>query len=302
MTKVLISGGTGLVGSHLTDLLLSKGYEINILSRSRSGNEKGIRYFQWSPIDGTIDEEALQADHIIHLAGAGVADKRWTSSRKREIRNSRVLSTELLTNSLQRTGLRPKSIVSASAVGYYGNREDEILSETSTPGTGFLADVCKEWETCTGKLGARAEASAILRIGIVLSTKGGALPQLTLPVNAYIGAYLGTGRQYYPWIHIEDLCNMFVYAMEKPLNGIYNAGAPQPETNKNITKTIAHVLQKPFIPVPAPVFALKLAMGEMAQMVLNSQRTSAGKIQEAGFKFNYPQLDSALKDIFRRKI
>jgi uncharacterized protein (TIGR01777 family) len=303
MRRVLITGGTGLVGSRLCRLLTERGYGIHILSRSRSGQEGQIRYFRWSVKEGTIEDGALDVQHIIHLAGAGVEDKRWTTARKKEIRDSRVLSTRLLAEKIASKPAGTDSIVCASAVGYYGSRGSEILHEDAEPGSGFLSDICRQWEDASISL---AEASnspvSIMRIGIVLSALGGALPKLAGPAKFGIGAYLGDGSQYYPWIHIDDLCRMIIYAMENRLEGIYNASAPDPETNKHLTKIIAHVLKRPFIPAPAPAFVLKAAMGEMAAMVLNSQRTSARKIMDTGFEFDFPDLEKALQDIFRRQV
>jgi uncharacterized protein (TIGR01777 family) len=281
--------------------LRNKGYSINILSRSRSGGSPGIRYFKWSVRDGIIENGALDADHIIHLAGAGVADKRWTTSRKKEILDSRILSTKLLQEKLVETERRPETIVCASAVGYYGDCRDDVLTESSPPGKGFLADVCSEWENSSTHLSQSAGSPvSIFRIGIVLSTRGGALPKLALPLKMGIGAYLGNGQQYYPWIHIDDLCNMMIYAMEKGMDGIYNASAPDPVTNKTLSKTVAHILKRPFIPLPAPAILLKASMGEMAEMLLNSQRTSAAKIIAAGFEFSHPGLEGALRDLYHR--
>lgn len=302
MDRVLITGGSGLVGQRLTKLLVEKGYEVYILSRSKREDRAGVRYWQWSLEDNFIEEGALDVDHVIHLAGAGVADKRWTKERKQEIRDSRVFSSRLLAEKLK-GNTRVKSFVGASAVGYYGSRGDQWLSEGDGPGEGYLSEICIEWEDETKAIQETCDcALAILRIGIVLSYKGGALPKLSMPAKLGIGAYLGDGSQYYPWIHIDDLCQMFIYAMDEGLNGVYNATAPEPVTNKNLVKTIAFVLKRPFIPAPGPAFILRIVMGEMATMLLNSQRTKSDAIRETGFAFEHTELDLALKDIFRRKI
>ena len=244
----------------------------------------------------------MDVDHIIHLAGAGVADKRWTKQRKKEIRDSRVDSSRLLADKLKGND-RVKSFIGASAVGYYGTRGDQWLAEDAAPGEGFLSDICVEWEEETKKVSESCDcALSLMRIGIVLSYKGGALPKLSMPVKMGIGAYLGNGKQYYPWIHIDDLCKMFIFAMEHKLEGVYNATAPDPVTNKNLVKTIAFVLKRPFIPAPGPAFILRTVMGEMATMLLNSQRTKADAITGKGFAFEHTELDTALKDIFRRKV
>jgi len=303
MKKVLITGGTGLVGKRLSALLTERGVQIHILTRSKKADAGNIRYFQWSLDEGFIEEGALDVDGVIHLAGAGVADQRWTAARKREIRDSRMVSTRLLQQEIRRKEIPLKFFVSASAVGYYGNRKEEQLSENAAPGQGFLADICKEWENEVFDIGKGNDvAVSALRIGIVLSVHGGALPKLAAPVKMGIGAYLGNGGQYYPWIHIDDLCSMFLFAAEKQLNGVFNATAPNPVTNKNLARTIAHVLNRPFIPAPAPSFVLKIAMGEMSTMLLNGQRTKADKIIGQGFEFRHTEVDAALRDIFRRKV
>ena len=300
MAKVLITGGSGLVGQRLAALLEQRGYQIHILSRSRSGERDGRRYFKWSIENGFIEEGALDTDHIVHLAGAGVADKKWTQRRKREITDSRVQSTRLLADSLVAAPGRVKSMVSASAVGYYGNRGGEILNEDATPGNDFLAGVCRQWETEANQIGERCGLPVgILRIGIVLSKDGGALPKIAGPVRFGVSAILGNGKQYYPWIHIDDLCSMIIHAMENRLEGVYNAAAPDPVPLKELVKALARVLGRPFIPAPTPEFILKIAMGEMAAMVLNGQRTSADKILASGYSFNYDELDEALASIYR---
>ena len=302
MAKITITGGSGLVGSRLTEMLSARGDEVIVLSRSSRPSSEKVSVMQWSVPEGRIEDGALDADHIIHLAGAGVADKRWTSSRKKEIRDSRVLSSQLLAREIVNYP-RVKSVIGASAVGYYGSRNDTWLQEDAAPGEGFLSDICVEWEDETSRIGEAAGIPvSLMRIGIVLSTKGGALPKLAQPVKFGIGAYLGDGGQYYPWIHIDDLCKMFIHAMDNRLEGPFNAAAPDPATNKDLAKTIAHVLKKPFIPAPGPAFILRTVMGEMATMLLNSQRTSAEAITSTGFSFDHPQLDKALRDIFLRKV
>jgi len=303
MKKVLITGGTGLVGKRLSALLTERGTQIHILSRSERRNTGNIKYFRWSVDDGYIEDGALDVDGIFHLAGAGVADKRWTPGRRREIRDSRMLSTQLLHKKISEQHVPLQFFTSASAVGYYGDCSEEQLSENAAPGEGFLADICKEWEKEVFKIGQDSPiAVSALRIGIVLSTEGGALPQLAAPIKMGIGAYLGDGSQYYPWIHIDDLCRMFLHAGENQLKGAFNATSPFPVTNKALAKTIAHILKRPFIPASAPKFILRMAMGEMSTMLLNGQRTKAVKIMESGFEFHHPEVDAALRDIFRRKV
>ncbi len=296
MQKVIITGGTGLVGTRLTTLLCQKGYEINILCRNPSKSHE----FRWNIHENYIDSKAFDGvSAIIHLAGAGVADQRWTNSRKKEIMDSRVLSTRLLHQYLSTENHTIKRVIAASAVGYYGDRQDEILMEDAAAGSGFLADVCRQWEAATDELSSTSVPTCKLRIGVVLSKEGGALPKLDLPVKFGVGAYMGNGRQYVPWIHIDDLCYMFIHLLEQSsITGAFNGCAPDIKTSKEMASTIASVLHRPFIPVPAPAFLLRTLMGEMAEMVLMSDRCSSSKIEQSGFQFRYPFLKDALENIY----
>jgi len=296
MTKVIITGGTGLVGKRLTQLLLNNGYEVNILCR----NPKNPNEFKWDISKNYIDQKVFeQAEAIIHLAGAGVADQRWTAARKNEIINSRVLSTRLLHDYLANKNHNISSFLTASAVGYYGDRGNELLTETSQAGTGFLADVCRQWEQETDTIAALHIPVSKIRIGIVLSKDGGALPKLDLPIKFGIGAYIGNGKQYVPWIHIDDLCGIFLHLLEnKGIEGVYNACAPDIKTNREMSETISKVLHRPFIPAPAPAFLLRTTMGEMAEMLLMSNNCSSEKITETGFRFQFPMLSDALEHIY----
>jgi uncharacterized protein (TIGR01777 family) len=294
--KVIITGGTGLVGKQLTKLLISGNYEVNILCR----NPKKANEYKWNIETGFIDEKVFEgAAAIIHLAGAGVADKRWTNERKSEIINSRIDSARLLYQYLKKENHNIQHFISASAVGFYGDRGNEVLTEDSSGGTGFLADVCKLWEKEADTFADLNMAVSKVRIGIVLSKNGGALPKLDFPVKFGIGAYIGNGKQYVPWIHVDDLCNIFISILENKIkSGTYNGCAPDIKTNKEMSQTIAHVLHKPFIPAPAPAFILKTVLGEMATMLLMSNNCTSKKIQETGFKFQYPALVEALENIY----
>ena len=294
--KVIITGGTGLVGKRLTDLLTGKGYQVNILCREpKKPNE-----FKWNPEENYLDEKAFEnATAIIHLAGANVADERWTDKRKKEIIDSRIKSAQLLYDYLSKTDHNIESFISASAVGFYGDRGNELLMEESSNGSGFLAEVCKLWENSADKMNELNIKVSKVRIGIVLSKNGGALPKLSLPVKFGIGAYMGNGKQFVPWIHIDDLCDIFIYLLEnRNLSGTYNACAPDVKTNKQMSEQIAAALHRPFIPVPAPAFILKLAMGEMSSMLLMSNNCSSQKIINTGFVFQYPDLKTALSSIY----
>ncbi len=303
MTKVLITGGSGLVGRRLTEMLLQQGYNVAHLSRT-PGNMPGVEVFTWDVNQGSIDEEAVQqADHIIHLAGAGIADQRWTPGRKQEILDSRVKSAELLVNALKKTGHRPTSFISSSAVGYYGNRAHHFLHEDDAPGNGFLSEVCVAWEKAVQPVAELGIRLVVMRTGIVLSARGGALAEMEKPVNFHLGTYLGSGNQFYAWIHIDDLCSMFIKAITDPsMQGPYNAVSPNPQRNKVMTSAIAKAKNTAALMLPAPEFALRLVLGEMADTVLDSTRASADKILEAGFNFQFPELDEALADIYTRGI
>ncbi len=298
MKKIIITGGTGLVGKRLTTFLQEKGYEVNILCR----NPKQPNEYKWNIEANFIDEKVFEnAIAIIHLAGAGVADKRWTDERKQEIIDSRVKSTQLLFEYLAEGKHQIQSFISASAVGFYGDRKNELLTETSSNGTGFLAEVCQLWENEVEKIASINIAVSKIRIGIVLSKDGGALPKLDFPIRFGIGAYIGNGKQFVPWIHIDDLCQIFYHLFEhKNQNSTYNACAPDVKTNKEMSKTIAHVLHRPFIPFPAPEFVLKTVMGEMAAMLLMSNNCTSKKIQQTGFVFQFPTLEKALENIYQK--
>ena len=292
---VLITGGSGLVGSHLRKDLEDQGFTVRILSRSKQGENS----FYWNPGKKEIDHEVFgQLDHIIHLAGAGIADGRWTEKRKQTIIDSRVETGEFLAECLEynRREMHLKSIVCASAVGYYGNRGEELLNETSEKGSDFMAEVCEKWEQSSKRLQHYAETFNIVRIGIVLSKDGGVLPKMLMTKKVGVLNYFGNGQQYYSWIHIEDVVRIFIFLMQHPTGQIvYNAVANQPLTNKAFIKTIADLGNQ--LVLPAPEIALKLAMGEMSAVVLNSNRVSNEAIEAEGYQFEYPKLKLALKTL-----
>jgi len=298
--KILITGATGLVGTELKRQLLDKGYEINTLSR-KSNNDPNN--FTWDVYKGQIDANCMSGvDAVIHLAGEGVADKKWTDQRKKQIIDSRVKSTELLYQTLKsHPDNQVKAFVSASAVGYYGDCGDEILTEDSPNGYGFLAECCQLWENAVDE-GKRLSLRVVkLRTGIVLSNDGGALPQLDKPVKMFTGAAIGTGKQWTPWIHITDMVGMYIYALENILiEGNFNACAPFPVTNTGLTKAIAKQLNRPFWPIKVPKKALELLLGERVDAVLMSNNTSAQKILDAGFKFEFTNLDDALNNLYSK--
>jgi uncharacterized protein (TIGR01777 family) len=296
---VLITGATGMVGKSLIQTLTNSGYTISVLSRS-SKPIKGTTVFVWNIDKGEIDATCLaDVDTILHLAGEGIAAKKWTSQRKQQIIDSRVKSTALLFDTLKHHANCVNNFISASAVGYYGNRGDEILNEDSINGTGFLADCCVLWENAVDEMINLGLRVAKIRIGVVLSKNGGALPELEQPIRFFVGAPLGSGQQWIPWIHLDDLVNIFTHAIENTLiMGAYNACAPYPVRNATLTRAVAKQLHRPVWPIKVPEKIMKLILGEMSEVVLNSTDTSAQKILQTGFTFKYTRLEEALSHIY----
>lgn len=298
MQTILIAGGTGLIGSRLSVLLEQKGYSVRLLTR----HPKGPEQYAWDPAKGTIDDAALDGvDAVINLAGAGIAEGRWTALRKQLLIDSRVQSAQILQTAFQREGHQPKTYLSASAIGYYGNSGEQWMYETTPPtDDSFLVQCCNAWEMAAEQIGALGIRTVILRIGVVLAKEGGALAEFIKPLRFGLGAYFGDGKAWYSWIHRDDLCRMFIWALENPqVDGVFNAVAPHPARNKDLVKSTAKAMRQPAIFAPAPPFALRLMLGEMAAVVLNSNRVAAQKIQEAGFDFLYPELDKALVEVFQ---
>ena len=299
--KVLITGASGLIGQRLTTLLLSKGVACNLLGREGKVNlkDKRVKAFKWNIDTGEMDERAFEGvTAIIHLAGAGVADKRWSDSRKKEIIESRVKSADLIYNFLEKGAHTVKTFISASAVGYYGDCGAEVISETHKPANTFLADVCKKWEQGANKIGGLGIREIRCRIGIVLAEKGGALPELIKTIPVGVAGYFAKDNLYYPWIHIDDVCGIMIHVLEhSKVNGPYNTTAPGPLLLKELMQHILKVKKSSAILVPAPPFALKLAMGEMSDMLLSSQNCSNKKILGTGYQFRYGDIDEALKSI-----
>lgn len=298
MSKILITGASGLIGKRLTEMLTQQGHEVSHLGRTKRVGK--IPSFIWDVDRGTMDEQALNVDAVVNLAGAGVADKRWTKKRKLEILESRTKSAALLARYLNQSQ-QVKTVVSASAIGYYGFGLDSVeLTEESKPGNDFLAQVVKAWESELDKI--QNKRIVKLRIGIVLSEKGGALKEMATPIRWGVGAPLGSGKQYLSWIHIDDLCGMFIKAIEdSSLQGIYNASGPYAVTNNELTRTIATTLHKPIWLPPIPGFVLKVLVGEMADIVLNGSIVSSKKIQQTGYTFQFPSLDDALTNLLKPK-
>lgn len=301
--NVLITGGTGMVGTRLSELLLAQGYTVSHLSRSPGDRSSPIITYLWDVKQHYINPEALpRADYVIHLAGAGVADQRWTDERKQAILKSRTESTRLLHDVLaQQSPPSLKAFVSASAIGLYGtDTGDTVLTEESPAAHDFLAEVVTQWEAEVDTIQALGIRTVKYRIGIVLSEKGGALAPIARTVRWGVGAPLGSGQQYMSWIHLDDLCRLFIYALEnEAIHGAYNAVGPQPITNRELTQAAARVLHRPLWLPRVPPFALKLALGEMASVALGGNRVSSQKIEDAGFAHKFNKIEVALADLLK---
>ena len=297
--KVLISGGSGLVGSRLTEILQEQGYEVGHLSRSSNSNSS-IETIRWDVTNMKLDTKSVEKyDYIIHLAGAGIADKAWTDSRKKVIIDSRVNSTKLLKQAIESNTKKPKAIVAASAIGFYGIETTEhIYKESDSPGEDFLAETCILWEQSIDELATINIPLSRIRIGLVLSANGGALKEMAKPIKFGLGAALGSGKQYMPWIHIDDLCRLFIFCFENKKTEIFNGVAPNQLNNHTFSKAIANTLKKPFFLPNVPSFLLKLILGTRAQLILKGSRISAEKVKNSGFNYKFEKLEDALKAIY----
>lgn len=304
MSTILIGGGTGLIGQRLCKLLTEHNHEVRLLSRSVDSNSP-YQIFKWDPIAGQIDEKALDGvDTIINIAGAGIADKAWTAKRKKLIIDSRVKGNELLAATLAANNQKVKAFISASAVGYYGDRGNEKLTESAAPGNdGFLSESCMLWEASAQKAIPVTDRLAVIRIGVVLSTKGGALEKMLIPFNFGVGNYFGDGTAYMSWVHIEDISRLFVKAVEDAkMEGTYNGVSPEAVTGKRMAEAIKEAKGSFALIMPVPEFALKVAMGERVAMLTDSANVIPQETQAAGFTFKYPQLVPALKNILKEKV
>jgi uncharacterized protein (TIGR01777 family) len=291
--RFLVTGASGLVGSELLPLLSTAGHSVRRLGRGPGG---------WEPEAGQLDPALLEdLDGVVHLAGENIAGGRWTAERKARIRQSRVLGTRLLCETLARLKRPPETLVSASAIGLYGDRGDEELTESSRPGTGFLAEVCEDWEKATEPARRAGIRVVNLRIGIVLSPKGGALSRMLPPFSFGLGGRLGQGAQFMSWISLPDLSEAILRALTDPaLSGPVNAVAPAPVTNREFTRTLASVLRRPAV-LPMPAFVARLAFGELADaLLLGGAKVLPRRLSDAGFRFQHPTLETALRDLLGR--
>jgi uncharacterized protein (TIGR01777 family) len=302
MAKILISGGSGLVGRAVTRLLLEEGHEVRWLSR-KEGAWNGVKKFFWEPVAGIADEKAFEGiNHIIHLAGAGIFDKRWTPRYKKLIVESRIRSAELLYKEIRKKNIALDSFTGASAVGYYGALTGGgPRSEDEKPGQDFLARVCVAWENSYAPFRQEGVRTNIIRTAVVLDKEEGALARLVTPFRFGLGAPLGNGRQAFPWIHTNDLARIYVRSVCEPsLCGVYNAAATEQLNNRQFTSTLAKTLHKPFWLPPIPKVFLRVLLGEAASALITGVNVSNRKLIESGFEFDFPELEPALKHLLTR--
>lgn len=296
--KILVTGSTGLVGSALIPKLKSEGHQIVRLVRSEPKDASEVL---WNPEQGTINAAELEGlNAVVHLAGENLAEGRWTEEKKTRIRESRIKGTKLLSETLAQLSAKPEVLVSASAVGFYGSRGDEVLTEQSASGSDFLAEVCREWELATQAAAQAGIRVVNLRFGVIFSKAGGALKKMLMPFRLGVGGKLGSGRQYLSWIAIDDAVGAIAHALTNDsLRGPVNVVAPQAVTNYEFTKTLGRVLSRPTL-FPVPAFAARLAFGEMAdETLLSSQRVEPTRLKESAYIFKYPELEGALRHILK---
>lgn len=304
--KIVIAGGSGLVGSRLIQLIDKEKYQIYILSRSEVGNVQGVEYIKWDTKKQKIYDESNKLKDlygVVNLAGSGIADKRWTEERKDILIKSRTLSSHTLRLHLLENQIQPDVLIAASAIGYYGDRGETILTEESKPGKGFLTEVCQKWESSNKELAEHTSRHAILRIGIVLSSQGGALKEILKTTRTGIYGYFGSGSAYYSWIHIDDLCRMIIWGLENSgCEGVYNATAPNPVTIKDLVRAVRSAKNAwgPLVPVPG--FGLKLVLGEMANMLLNSTRVIPQRMLKQNFEHKFLDVQNAIEDILSKEV
>lgn len=294
--RVAVVGASGLIGGALGAALIARGDEVVAVSRRGAAGVDGARDVRWDPAEGPPPRDALDgADAVVNLAGAPIETRRWTAARKREIHESRVLTTRLIAEALARDGA-PRTLVNSSAVGYYGPREEEV-DETAGPGSDFLAETCVAWEREALRAAEAGARVVCVRTGIVLDADGGALPKLVLPVKAFAGGPIGGGRQWLPWIHIDDEIGLFLLALDRDdVSGPLNATAPDPVRQGDFVKALGRVLGRPAV-VPTPAFALRLAMGEMATLAVDGQRAVPRAALRAGYAFRFTEPEAALRDL-----
>lgn len=293
--RVLVTGGSGLVGRQLTALLIKNNYEVAILSRKKNNGE--LKSFFWDYENNILDPEAIEfADIIVHLAGEGIANKRWTNNQKTKIEESRTKTTKLLFETVKKAKRKPHTIISASAIGIYGiSASDKVFVEDDKSANDFISQLVVKWEAAVDEFKTIGIRTVKFRIGIVLSKEGGALAKIMIPIKLGIGSAIGTGRQFMPWIAIDDLIRMFLFATQNKIEGVFNAVSPQHISNFEFSKAIANHLNKPFFMPKVPAFLLKLMLGEMSQIILTGNKVSSIKIDDLGFEFNFKNINEFLK-------
>jgi uncharacterized protein len=303
--RVIITGGTGLIGRALATALLQRGDDVIVTSRDprgTSGLPRAVGVVRWdcrSP--GELAPILVGADAVVHLVGESIGDGRWSDERKRRIRDSRVDSTEALVEALAQTADRPAVLLQASAVGYYGSQGETELDETAPAGEGFLAEVCREWEAAGEPAEALGVRRAVLRTGVVLARAGGALPRLALPFRLFAGGPVGNGRQIVPWIHLADEVGAMRFLLRAAgASGVFNLAAPEPVSNRELARAVGRALHRPSF-LPAPVFALRLLLGEMSELVLSSHNVVPDALAAAGYGFRFQTIEAALHDLLTAK-
>lgn len=293
--KILVTGGTGLIGKHVVGILAKNGHEVRVYSRSPVKRETAVKMYHWNPAKGEIDKLALKdLDCIVHLAGEGIADKPWSGRRKKKIIKSRTQGLNLIRKAFEDLGVSPGGMVSASAIGYYTHNKQSVNTENGPKGRGFLAKSVYEWEKAI-KAFEPLCPTARMRIGFVLSGEGGGLPQMAQPFRKGLGAPLGSGRQAVSWVHIDDVARGIVYAVENEKSGVYNMVAPNPASNKELSKAVSKAVDKWLLPIKVPAFLLRMAMGERADLVLADNKVIPARLQEEGFEFRYSDVHEAVK-------
>lgn len=298
-TSVLIAGGSGLIGRYLTTLLLSRGFEVSHLSRTHSENEK-VKVFEWTPEKRSVEAGAMDGiDFIINLAGTNIGETRWTGKRKELITGSRVQSTIFLHEIWKNAGSLLKGFITASATGYYGSQTSlKIYNEYDPPADDFLGKTCRLWEESAGLFEDSGIRTVKIRTAVVLEKNDSALTRLMYPGRFGFLIQTGKGNQYMPWIHINDLCNIYLKALEDPvMAGSYNAVSPQHVTHKEFMRVLSLIMKRPLFPVPVPDFVLRTVLGEMSDVILKGSRISSEKILNTGYKFLFPELRNALENV-----
>ena len=296
MKNLLIAGGSGLVGTRLKEIAQEEGYKVSILSR-RISNEDGNIY--WNPANSEIDEISLRsADYLVNLSGANIAEKAWTKKRKKELIDSRIKTTNFLVEKLATLNHKPKAIINASAIGFYESSLTRVMNEYEPHAKGFMGELCSNWELAAHQFEKQNIRTVILRIGLVLAQNGGAYAAMAKPAKLGIGSYIGSGKQKMPWVHIDDLCNLIIYALEnEEMKGVYNTTVENAPSNKHFTNELVKSFNKFYLLLPTPSFLLKLLLGNRSQLLTLSFNPSAQKLLKSGFKFNYTSLALAFKSL-----